>query len=71
MQFTVWRLNLAVSVQAKVAEHRKMLKDFDRSSGVRPRLNGWYATHAEQLRNWLGEWLLAKYEQKQQLNRKR
>lgn len=64
-------------LQAKVAAHRKMLKDLD-NTRVRSRLKGsawykpgWYATHAEQLRDWLGEFLLSKYEHKQQMSRSR
>ncbi len=48
-------------MQAKVAEHRRMLRESDKT-GHRPRIKGRFGTHAEQLRNWLGEYLLAKYD---------
>ena len=47
-----------------------MLKESDKA-GHRPRIKGRFGTHAEQLRNWLGEYLLAKYDQTCQLNTQR
>ncbi|KAA6421107.1 MAG: pre translocase subunit [Trebouxia sp. A1-2] len=60
----------ARNTQAKVAEHRRMLRDSDKT-GHRPRIRGRFGTHAEQLRNWLGEYLLAKYDQTCQLSTQR
>ena len=47
-----------------------MLRESDKT-GHRPRIKGRFGTHAEQLRNWLGEYLLAKYDQTCQLNAQR
>ena len=58
---------LSINLQAKVAEHRRMLRESDKT-GHRPRIKGRFGTHAEQLCNWLGEYLLAKYDQTCQLN---
>ena len=60
----------ADSMQAKVAEHRRMLRESDKT-GHRPRIKGRFGTHAEQLRNWLGEYLLAKYDLTCQINPQR
>lgn len=46
-----------------------MLKDLDKSGIARPRVKGRYAPYAKLLRDWLGEWLLAKSEQKVQVLR--
>ncbi|KAL0025616.1 hypothetical protein WJX79_008377 [Trebouxia sp. C0005] len=61
---------LDLQYKAKVAEHRRMLRDSDKT-GHRPRIRGRFGTHAEQLRNWLGEYLLAKYDQTCQLSTQR
>ncbi len=60
----------ADNLQAKVAEHRRMLRESDKT-GHRPRIKGRFGTHAEQLRNWLGEYLLAKYDLTCQINPQR
>jgi len=60
----------ACNMQATVAEHRRMLRESDKT-GHWPRIKGRFGTHAEQLRNWLGEYLLAKYDQTCQLSTQR
>lgn len=54
-----------------MAEHRRILKGSDKATGHRPRIKGRFGPHAEQLRSWLGEYLLAKYEQSCQVLAKR
>ncbi|DBA84483.1 TPA: hypothetical protein ACH3X1_006102 [Trebouxia sp. C0004] len=61
---------LDLQYKAKVAEHRRMLRESDKT-GHRPRIKGRSSNHAEQLRNWLGEYLLAKYDQTCQLSTQR
>ncbi|KAL0045095.1 hypothetical protein WJX82_008171 [Trebouxia sp. C0006] len=61
---------LDLQYKAKVAEHRRMLRESDKT-GHRPRIKGRFGTHAEHLRNWLGEYLLAKYDLTCQINPQR
>ena len=38
------------------------MRESDKATGHRPRIRGRFGPHAEQLRNWLGEFLLVKYD---------
>lgn len=57
-------------VQAKISAHRKMLRDLNKGVGVRHRPTGRFASQAEQLRDWLGEFLLAKYQERLMVDRR-
>lgn len=50
-------------MQDKVTAFKKALASADKGSVDRPRIKGRFGKHAEQLRNWLGEYFVAKYEQ--------
>ena len=51
------------SVQARIKRHRMALKESEKGSGGRPRIKGRFGKQGEQLRDWLGEYLIAKYDQ--------
>ena len=44
-------------------KHRRAVGESGRASPNRPPIKGRFSKRAEQLRNWLGEYLIAKYEQ--------
>lgn len=54
-------------MQEKVRAFKEVLRDTDKGSGDRPRIKGRSGKQAELLRNWLGEYLVAKYEEIVQL----
>lgn len=44
-------------------KHRRAVGASGRARAIRPPIKGRFSKHAEQLRDWLGEYLIAKYEQ--------
>ena len=60
---TSHHLNSIINVQVKLGAYKRALKEADKGSGDRPRMKGRLGKQGEQLRNWLGEFFVAKYEQ--------
>ena len=56
-------------MQAKIGRHRRAVAQSEKGSGGRPRIKGRFSKQAEQLRDWLGEYFIAKYEQAVQYDR--
>lgn len=56
-------------MQAKIGRHRRSVAESKKGSGKRPRIKGRSGKQAERLRDWLGEYFIAKYEQTVQYDR--
>lgn len=50
-------------MQERIGRHRGALEQAAKGSGGQPRIKGRFGRQAERLRSWLGEYLIAKYEQ--------
>lgn len=52
-----------MALQAEVGRHRMAIKESGKGSGTRPHIKGRFGAYAGRLRDWLGEYLIAKYEE--------